>query len=782
MQPRTLLTLLSMLVMWLCYSTAWGNSSVVLPKGSFDYAISPYISIFEDDTKALTIDDIVSLKYQVFFRPSHAESLKLGISDSNFWFRFSITNPYDEPMESVFTLSDSDFDIVNIYRLRAESGKYIEITQQDPLRSLPGGMVQFFTLRIVVPPNTTHTYMLQLHSIGLLTTHVALMSLDRFISNEQVYFLIFGLITGLCAMAAWGFLYVWLTFRIRIAFYGGLLCIASVIYMTSNLGVLRLFSGIGGFSADKIAEMSLGAIYLFHLLAATSLTWRGRYKVLIHRSLYTIAILAFPLAIFIVVFFSQAAMPTIASVLVVSSYVAALTLSIATSTTPTSQRWIMLGYWFSATCVFAMVLTSYNLLSFNSLSIWGEMFIPFAIILTLITATIYQLPSYRIAQHATPLNGLEGGILMQAGQEMLTPINSLIGINRLLSDTPLSPHQRELNSTLKQAGLELLHSAQQITDLGLLQERLFELNIEPVSITTLLNNVMQSLHPEASRKKIELILHTQDLPELIQIDAKRLYTVLFNLLSQAIIHSDHGDIVLKAFPYGSQNIEGLRLQLQISNIMVRPEILRASFATMQDYSHSLQGRPSRHQWQLNLTRLLLKKMHAKLEVESMTARGASIGLALPLAQSIPYQESSKPKHFERISNRSILIVDDSTSLRSMLETQIKRWGLKVHGTYSAKEALARLRTHSNLGTAFDFIIIDHDLPFLDAIQLAKRINEDTDIIHKPIMLMLSNQSTGAIKKDAYQAGIRSILTKPINTEHLLQALLELAATLQEDSL
>ena len=777
MQPRILFTLLSVFILWLPSSLSWSNSSIVLPQDSFSYSISPYVAIYEDKTRQLSIKDIISLKYQLFFTPYHADSLKLGISDSNFWFRFSVTNPYDQDIEALFTLSDSDFDTVKVYQIISapnHSRQYLKLDQTDRHRAIKGGMLQFNTVRITAAANSSQTYLLQLHSSGLITAHVALMSLDKFVTQEQAFFLPYGMTLGIYLLAALCFLYVLVVYRLRIAFYSLLLCMIIATYAAANLGILRLFFNVDGLQSDKLTEFSLGMIYLFYILAATSLTWRGRYKHSINRWLYATALLALPSTLVITLWFPQIAMPCIVLLLVIHCYAMGLLLHFARSTTPISQTWLLLGYYGVATGALLMLLTGYNFLAFYTLSVWGEMFIPLIVIASLMVATLYQLPTYRLSQEPKPLDGLEGSILIQAGQEMMTPINSLVGISELLNDTPLSSKQRELVIAANQASLELLHSAQQITDLGHLQEGQFELQKELLPAAFLFNKIIEVLHPEAHRKQVELVLNIQDLPEMLEFDYKRLYTALFNILKQAIIHSDHGEIIIKVLPYGSELIEGIRIQIQITNIMVRPEVLRASFSVM--HQQGYHQRLSRHRWHFNVTRLLLKKLHATLEVESMTDRGASIGLALPLDKPIPYQEPTQPKHLELLINRSALIVDDSTSLRSMLENQFKRWGLKVQGSYSPKEALARLRTQSNLKEDFDFVIIDHDLPLLDALQLATRIQQDAEIIHKPMMLMLCNHNIASLKEAAEHAGFQQILAKPINTEHLLQALLKLAQT------
>lgn len=775
------LTWLSFCLLALLSTSALANSSIFLPKGSFDYTISPYISIYEDEHRELTIDDIVSLKYQLFFSPNHAQSLKLGISNSNFWFRFSITNPYEKPIESIFTLSDSDFDLVNIYQLDSQGG-YQEITADDSRRSIRGGMMQFFTLQITAPPESTTTYLIQLHSLGLLTTHIALMSQDHFLKNEQHFFTVQGVVVGFFLMSCWGFLYTWRRFHLAISAYGMALSSIAIVYILANLGFLRIFTGIGGFAADKLAELSLATLYLLHIAAANSLTWRGPHKKFIRSSIYAIAFSALPLAAFIVIFFSQAAMPTIALLLVTSSLITALITSFCKSTTPSSQRWLQFSYYIMAVSVFILILTSYNLLAFDRFSAWGELIIPTALVISMVGATVYQLPSYKIAQQPKLLDGLDGDILAQLGQELLTPVNSIAGINNLLVDTPLSPQQRDLSLTLQQASTELLHIVQQVSDLGLLQNNQLELQPTSCNLVELTSGILHELQGISIHKQIEVILDIDsDIPSQLALDPIRLHSVLFNILQQAITYSGHGVLKVKLSRYNNKDSSGVRIQLHLPNITVRPEALRNSFKIMQHQVKQL-ARPLKHQWHLYLTRTLLKKFDAALEVESMTASGASINLTLPFTEEVTIATSNqdKPLYLDRLNGRSALIVDDSSSLRSMLVTQIKRWGVKSSSTYNAKETLAMLRTQSNLGTPYDFIIIDHDAPILDGMDLAERIQTDENIIHKPKILLLSNLSILSIKEDAQAAGVALLLSKPVNTEHLLQALLELAAEAPEE--
>ena len=770
MKPQPILALLSVIWLWLFCVPAQANNPVILPQGSFDYAISPYISIYEDSSRQLDIDDIVTLKYQLFFTPSHAQSLKLGISDSNFWFRFSVTNPSDSPIKTILTLSDSDFDLLNIYQLGPNN--YQEIPATDKARAVHGGMLQFFTLQINAPPQSTTTYLLQLHSIGLLTTHMSLMSADRFVANEQYFFMVLGICLGLLAMAMLCAFYIWLRFRLSIAIFTMIFCAIAIIYQLSNLGYLRLFWGVSAYHADKLAEFSLGMIYLTHILSSTSLVWIGRYHHTLKRALWGLALLAVPCAAFIILLYSQAAMPSIAILLVINSLIVFTVLLFARSTTPASQRWLLISYLVAGGTVLTLVLTSYNLLPFARFSAWGEIIIPILILVTLLMATLYQLPHQRQnSSHLIDELGLDAELFKQISQDLRTPVSSVLVSSELLQDSPLSPQQRDFNDSITHAGHDLLHLVQQMAKLSHLYNHRLEFEQQPVRLAELLNDVLNNAQVEAKRKQVELIADIHDnFPRLVQGDYECLRTVLRNLFSHTLNYVDHAIFNVEASSFQQGNKPVVRIQIILTSTIVRPETLRAAFNILQhQYPHAFPIK--QQQWQLLLTRFILKQMNANVEVEGMTSQGATISLTLPVTLSPAAQ--TETINISRLVGKRLLIVDDSASLRAVLERQMKRWGLKTDSTYSGKEALALLRNQINLGEPYDLAILDYDMPQMNGLQLTERILQDSSIYPKPKLLMLTGVSPNGLREQALALGIDILLTKPANADFLMQALLDL---------
>jgi CheY-like chemotaxis protein len=83
-----------------------------------------------------------------------------------------------------------------------------------------------------------------------------------------------------------------------------------------------------------------------------------------------------------------------------------------------------------------------------------------------------------------------------------------------------------------------------------------------------------------------------------------------------------------------------------------------------------------------------------------------------------------------------------------------------------------MRNQSNLGEPYDYIVIDHDMPIMNGIQLTERLMADNDIEPKPMRIMLTGLGIGSANHEAKEAGIQKIINKPVSGRHLKEILLE----------
>jgi twitching motility two-component system response regulator PilG len=115
----------------------------------------------------------------------------------------------------------------------------------------------------------------------------------------------------------------------------------------------------------------------------------------------------------------------------------------------------------------------------------------------------------------------------------------------------------------------------------------------------------------------------------------------------------------------------------------------------------------------------------------------------------------------RPSGQTILAVDDSASVRKLVEITLRREGFSVLEATSGVEALAQIAEH-----AVDLILLDVMLDALDGFQLCSAIRRNPRVGSIPIVI-LSGRETDDDRARGESVGVDAYLTKPFQPRELL---------------
>ncbi len=114
--------------------------------------------------------------------------------------------------------------------------------------------------------------------------------------------------------------------------------------------------------------------------------------------------------------------------------------------------------------------------------------------------------------------------------------------------------------------------------------------------------------------------------------------------------------------------------------------------------------------------------------------------------------------------RTILTVDDSTSMRQMVRATLQSAGYDVVEAADGQEALEIAR-----GKAVDLVICDVHMPRMDGITLVHELRALPTYRLTPLLL-LTTESSQDKKLEGKRAGATGWIVKPFNPEVLLDTL------------
>ncbi len=117
--------------------------------------------------------------------------------------------------------------------------------------------------------------------------------------------------------------------------------------------------------------------------------------------------------------------------------------------------------------------------------------------------------------------------------------------------------------------------------------------------------------------------------------------------------------------------------------------------------------------------------------------------------------------------KSIMVVDDSSSVRTVVGIALRGAGYDVVEASDGADALARLE-----GRKVHLILSDVNMPGMDGLTLLKELKKHPQHRFTPVM-MLTTESSDDKKAIGKNEGARAWMTKPFRPEHILQAVQKL---------
>lgn len=112
--------------------------------------------------------------------------------------------------------------------------------------------------------------------------------------------------------------------------------------------------------------------------------------------------------------------------------------------------------------------------------------------------------------------------------------------------------------------------------------------------------------------------------------------------------------------------------------------------------------------------------------------------------------------------KTILAVDDSASIRQMVSFTLKSAGYEVVEAVDGQDGLDKAKSRS-----INLVLTDQNMPRMDGLTLIRNLRAMPQYASTPI-LMLTTESSDAMKSQGRAAGATGWLVKPFDPQKLIE--------------
>ncbi|UJP64507.1 PAS domain-containing protein [Mongoliitalea daihaiensis] len=358
--------------------------------------------------------------------------------------------------------------------------------------------------------------------------------------------------------------------------------------------------------------------------------------------------------------------------------------------------------------------------------------------------------------------------LANMSHEIRTPLNGVIGFTDLLLKTPLSHVQKQYAENANISGKSLLGIINDILDFSKIEAGKLDLEFIEHNIYEIAGSSIDIIKFQASQKLLELLLNMPpDLPRIMVLDPIRLKQVIINLLSNAVKFTEEGEVELKIqFDKKTDTTGLLGIAIRDTGIGITKEQQKKLFQAFSQADSSTTRKYGGSGLGLTISNLLVEKMGGSIELESNPGHGSTFKFSF----EVGYKEL-KDNERVAIDIKKVLILDDNANNITVLEENLKYWGVPYVSTQSPLEALSILLEDPSI----ELGIIDYHMPEMDGIEFIMNARQELGIDKDRLKLILLHSSTDTelLRKFYKKFDISFGLLKPVKSDELFSFLINI---------
>ncbi len=744
-------------------------------------SLGPFLSIYEDETGLLSINDIISPKYAPLFKPQKKERQAHGLTRNVLWIKVVLKNPDRFERQWNLEVGPASLNRVNLYIQQPNNAfQIIEKGDRFPFSSREPAYIRHL-FPLTFKPDQIQTFYLEIASTDELAIYLKAFTPEAFVEDAGDLRFFLGFYFGLMTVMGLYNLFIFISVRDKSYFY-------YVVYIAGLVLYLFCFEGLAfQYFWPNNPIWNDRAAYFFGgwgIMAACAFS-KSFLRTHIHATRINLALsgmIGLGALVSLTSFFGF----TVFAQYLGYSLLLCMTVIIMTAGFQSWRKgyrpavyflaaWTVLlaGLSMHALVIFGLIKSSPHFVNAIFYGSASE-----AILLSLgLASRINELKSasnkaqrnMRLAEQA---NALKDEFLATTSHELRTPLHGMIGLlESVVGGTSGQLPQKAKNhlQMVLNTGQRLAYLINDILDFSKIEAGKMELEESVFSLNDSLMGVRNLLIAIARKKNLELNVQIdRNVPDAVMGDRGRLRQILLNLTGNALKFTEQGQVNIHVAMNGFSNQKlVLKFEVKDTGIGIAPEKTSLLFKDFSQVDDSVQRMQVGTGLGLAISKRLVEAMGGQIGVMSKPGIGSQFYFTAqfsPISESQLQEDEDCPVHSSSLTgNGQILVVEDNSVNRKLFSRLLEKRGYRHRMAENGEQALEMLQEDR-----FHLVFMDCNMPLMDGFETTARIrNLEGRIARIPIIALTAATVQGDREK-CLDAGMNDYLSKPLDTKRFYQ--------------
>jgi len=360
---------------------------------------------------------------------------------------------------------------------------------------------------------------------------------------------------------------------------------------------------------------------------------------------------------------------------------------------------------------------------------------------------------------------LKSAFLANMSHEIRTPMHGIFGFVSLLDNPDLDNEKRkQYINIIRKNGDRLLSTINDLIEVSKIRAGQMKIAKSDTLVDKQINDLYEFFKPEAMTKGLNLETRTPENKDGLSIvtDATKLYSVLTNLIKNAIKYTEKGKIIF-GYKVAGEKIEFF---VKDTGIGIPKERQRAVFNRFEQAD--IEDKKAREGSGLGLAiaKAYVKMLDGDIFLESTENKGTTFSFTIPFVKSKRTETVSdgeqqyKPPEDLDSDACTIMVAEDEEASALFLKIILRGKFKEILFAKNGVEAVELFKKHPEI----KIILMDIKMPEMDGHEATKQIRA----LNKDVVIVA--QTAHALARDKHKAlesGFNDFITKPIQKEDLL---------------